>query len=140
QNVVTYNVRVSLSNPEHILLPGMTAYVSIGVASRQDVLLVPNAALRFRPPDGNPQGNGAAGQRPGGEAAEGKGRKRDAASGTVYRVEHGELKAIPVPLGITDQRNSEVLGGDLKAGDTVVVGENIAPSNGKPSSVGMRLF
>ena len=140
QNVVTYNVRVSLSNPEHILLPGMTAYVSIGVASRQDVLLVPNAALRFRPPDGNPPGNGAAGQRPGGEAAEGKGRKRDAASGTVYRVEHGELKAIPVPLGITDQRNSEVLGGDLKAGDTVVVGENVAPSNGKPSSVGMRLF
>jgi HlyD family secretion protein len=46
-----------------------------------------------------------------------------------------------VPLGITDNRNSEVLGGDLKAGDTVVVGENIAgPGNGKPSSVGMRLF
>ena len=53
QNVVTYNVRVSLSNPEHILLPGMTAYVSIGVASRHDVLLVPNAALRFKPADGN---------------------------------------------------------------------------------------
>jgi HlyD family secretion protein len=68
QNVVTYNVRVSLSNPEQILLPGMTAYVSIGVASRQDVLLVPNAALRFKPPpDGNPPANGAAGQRPGGE-------------------------------------------------------------------------
>jgi HlyD family secretion protein len=49
QNVVTYNVRVSLSNPDHILLPGMTAYVSIGVASRQDALLVPNAALRFKP-------------------------------------------------------------------------------------------
>ncbi|MBN8453841.1 efflux RND transporter periplasmic adaptor subunit, partial [Accumulibacter sp.] len=53
QNVVTYNVRVSLSNPEHILLPGMTAYVSIGVASRHDALLVPNAALRFKPADGN---------------------------------------------------------------------------------------
>jgi HlyD family secretion protein len=49
QNVVTYNVRVSLSNPEQILLPGMTAYVSIGVASREDALLVPNAALRFKP-------------------------------------------------------------------------------------------
>ena len=75
QNVVTYNVRVSLSNPEHILLPGMTAYVSIGVASRHDALLVPNAALRFKPP------------------GEGAGRRRDATgSGTVYRVEQGELK------------------------------------------------
>jgi HlyD family secretion protein len=51
QNVVTYNVRVSLSNPEHILLPGMTAYVSIAVAQRDDALLVPNAALRFKPPE-----------------------------------------------------------------------------------------
>jgi hypothetical protein len=41
QNVVTYNVRVSLSNPEQILLPGMTAYVSIGVASREDACWCP---------------------------------------------------------------------------------------------------
>ena len=51
QNVVTYNVRVSLSNPEQILLPGMTAYVNIAVDHRQDALLVPNAALRFKPSD-----------------------------------------------------------------------------------------
>ena len=51
QNVVTYNVRVSLSNPEQILLPGMTAYVNIAVDYRQDALLVPNAALRFKPSD-----------------------------------------------------------------------------------------
>ncbi len=140
QNVVTYNVRVSLSNPEHILLPGMTAYVSIGVASRHDVLLVPNAALRFRPADGNGARPPAAGsgQRP---AGEGPGRKRDATgSGTVYRVEQGELKPVSVQLGITDNRNTEVVGGELKAGDTVVVGENVAAPSGKPSSVGMRLF
>lgn len=140
QNVVTYNVRVSLSNPEHILLPGMTAYVSIGVASRHDVLLVPNAALRFRPADGNGARPPAAGsgQRP---AGEGPGRKRDATgSGTVYRVEQGELKPVSVQLGITDNRNTEVVGGELKVGDTVVVGENVAAPGGKPSSVGMRLF
>jgi hypothetical protein len=47
--VVTYNVVVEVDNPEQILLPGMTAYVNIVVAQRKDVLLVPNAALRFKP-------------------------------------------------------------------------------------------
>jgi HlyD family secretion protein len=135
QNVVTYNVRVSLSNPEHILLPGMTAYVSIGVASRHDALLVPNAALRFKPADGNggrpPPAAAAGGGRPPGEGT---------GSGTVYRVEQGELKPVSVQLGITDNRNTEVVGGELKVGDTVVVGENVAAPGGKPSSVGMRLF
>jgi HlyD family secretion protein len=149
QNVVTYNVRVSLSNPEQILLPGMTAYVSIGVASRQNVLLVPNAALRFKPTDvtGNNGDRAAAappsGPKPASEGSgesKGKGRKRDSASGTVYVVEKDELKPVSVQTGITDNRNTEVLGGDLKEGDKVVVGENVATATGKPSSVGMRLF
>ncbi len=156
QNVVTYNVRVSLSNPDHILLPGMTAYVSIGVASREDALLVPNAALRFKPSETNGSGGGngdkpASGAPPAGGPsatsgsggageARGKGKKRDTASGTVYVIDQGELKPVSVQLGITDSRNTEVLGGELKAGDKVVIGENIASSSGKPSSVGMRLF
>ncbi|MCM8596471.1 efflux RND transporter periplasmic adaptor subunit [Accumulibacter sp.] len=157
QNVVTYNVRVSLSNPEHILLPGMTAYVTIAVASRKDVLLVPNAALRFRPPESAGAGErpaaGNGGQRPanggqpaaqrgaeGGAEARAKGRKRDTASGTVYRLEKGGLRPVSVQLGITDNRNSEIVGGDLSEGDTVVVGENLQAAGGKPSSVGMRLF
>ena len=149
QNVVTYNVRVSLSNPEQILLPGMTAYVSIGVASRQNVLLVPNAALRFKPTDvtGNNGDRVAAappsGPKPASEGSgesKGKSRKRDSASGTVYIVEKDELKPVSVQTGITDNRNTEVLGGDLKEGDKVVVGENVATATGKPSSVGMRLF
>ena len=75
------------------------------------------------------------------DGREGPGRKRDvAASGTVYRVEQGELKPVSVQLGITDNRNTEVVGGELKIGDTVVVGENVAAPGGKPSSVGMRLF
>ena len=156
QNVVTYNVRVSLSNPDHLLLPGMTAYVSIGVASREDALLVPNAALRFKPSETNGSGGGngdkpASGAPPAGGPsatsgsggageARGKGKKRDTASGTVYVIDQGELKPVSVQLGITDSRNTEVVGGDLKAGDKVVIGENIASSSGKPSSVGMRLF
>ncbi|HRD92878.1 efflux RND transporter periplasmic adaptor subunit [Accumulibacter sp.] len=146
QNVVTYNVRVSLSNPEQILLPGMTAYVSIAVASRRNVLLVANAALRFKPPEGaGSNGEQAtAAKTPAAErTGEGKGKKRDAKganSGTVHIIDNGRLKALSVQLGITDSRNTEVLGGDLKEGDRVVIGENLANSGTKPSSVGMRLF
>ena len=143
QNVVTYNVRVSLQNPDHILLPGMTAYVNIAVAQRKDVPLVPNAALRFKPADADEQA-GAPGKTPAGGNGEGKGRgrKRDAQgtpSGRVYVVEGRDLKPVQVQLGITDNRNTEVIGGDLKEGDTIVVSE--APTAAtKPSSVGMRLF
>jgi HlyD family secretion protein len=151
QNVVTYNVRVSLSNPEQILLPGMTAYVNIAVQNRKDVLLVPNAALRFKPAE---LAAGAAGAeqnkpavaatepRPNGQGAGGgkPGKKRDTASGTVYIIEGGELKPVSIQLGITDNRNTEVVGGDLKAGDKVIAGENTPNATGKPSSVGMRMF
>lgn len=145
QNVVTYNVRVSLENPDHILLPGMTAYVNIGVAQRKEVLLVPNAALRFRPPDAEEQANGAASQNAGGPGTrnggdgKGRGKKRDGASGRIYVVEGRAIRPVQVLLGITDNRNTEIVGGDLKEGDTIVVSE--APTAAtKPSSIGMRLF
>jgi len=144
QNVVTYNVRVSVKNPEQILLPGMTAYVNIAVAQRQDALLVPNAALRFKPADaavkaaGKPADQAAAGgaAKPAGEGR----KKRDTASGTVYVIAGDELKPVSVQLGITDNRSTEVLGGELKAGDRVVTGDNVPNGASKPSSVGMRLF
>jgi HlyD family secretion protein len=158
QNVVTYNVRVNVANPDHLLLPGMTAYVNIGVAKRQDVLLVPNGALRFKPADAaekkaeNAQkpastaamapgmgagmdGGGMAGKGPGDK----KGKKRDGQSGTVHVLEGDEIRAVSVQLGITDNRNTEIVGGDLKEGDRVVTGEN-ASGTSKPSSVGMRMF
>ena len=155
QNVITYNVRVTVANPDHVLLPGMTAYVNIGVQKRSDVLLVPNAALRFKPADaadkktengqkpastatGPGSGAGMGGGTPG-SAGDKKGKKRDAQSGTVYVLDGGEIRPVSVQLGITDNRNTEVVGGDLNAGDRVVTGEN---SNGSksPSSVGMRMF
>lgn len=148
QNVVTYNVRVSLQNPDNILLPGMTAYVNIGVAQRTDVLLVPNAALRFKPEEteeqasanGTPGGaNAAPGPRNGGDGKGRGGRKRDGAAGRVYVVDGRTIRPVQIQIGITDNRNTEVLGGDLKEGDTIVVSE--APGAvTKPSSVGMRLF
>ena len=140
QNVVTYNVVISVGNPEQILLPGMTSYVSIVVAERADALLVPNAALRFKPAENGAENNGAMQDK----QANGKkpGKKRDANSGTVYILQGKELKPVNISLGITDSRNTEVLGGDLKAGDKVVVGENQLEENtpGKKSTVQMRMF
>ncbi len=154
QNVVTYNVRINVANPEQVLLPGMTAYVNIGVQKRDGVLLVPNAALRFKPADGAEKhsengrkspstaavgpGSGA-GSDGGGPKAGGKGKKRDGQGGTVHVLAGGEIKPVSVQLGITDNRMTEIVGGELKEGDRVVTGEN---SNGSkpPSSVGMRMF
>jgi HlyD family secretion protein len=149
QNVVTYNVRVSLSNPEQILLPGMTAYVSIGVASRQDACWCPTRRCVSSRPTATatsrqraPRWPAECASRSGGAGeARGKGKKRDTASGTVYRDRAGRAESRS-PCSARDHRQPqhEVLGGDLKAGDIVVVGENVASSSGKPSSVGMRLF
>ena len=140
QNVVTYNVRVTVANPELVLLPGMTAYVNIGTARKEGVLLVPNAALRFKPGDAAEKNaeNGAK-PAPSGPPGEKKGKKRDGQSGTVYVLSGDEIKPVSIQVGITDNRNTEVVSGELKAGDRVVIGEN---SNGKkaPSSVGMRMF
>ncbi|MBS0322536.1 MAG: efflux RND transporter periplasmic adaptor subunit [Proteobacteria bacterium] len=123
QNVVTYDVVIDVANPELILLPGMTAYVNIGVARREDALRVPNAALRFKPVD-QPVAAGS-GPKPG----EGK-KKRDGSSGTVWVLRDGKPVAVAIGLGITDGRNTEVTGGELKAGDAVIVAEN---GKGKPA-------
>jgi HlyD family secretion protein len=154
QNVVTYNVRINVANPEQVLLPGMTAYVNIGVQKREGVLLVPNAALRFKPADAGdtkveagPKPPAAAWSAPGagadggaGKAGGGKGKKRDGQSGTLYVLAGDEINPVNVQLGITDNRNTEIVGGELKEGDRIVTGENGGGPAGKPSSVGMRMF
>jgi HlyD family secretion protein len=130
QNVVTYDVVVAVDNPEQILMPGMTAYVNILIAQRKDVLLVPNAALRFRPADAGPRAD---------KSPEGRGKgKPDGQSGTVHVIENGQPKAVRISVGITDNRMTEVVGGDLKEGDAVIIEDRQPPA--KPSAPGMRLF
>ncbi|HEU0283058.1 MAG TPA: efflux RND transporter periplasmic adaptor subunit [Gallionella sp.] len=140
QNVVTYDVVVNVDNPDQILLPGMTAYVNIAVAERKGVLLVPNAALRFKPAsaDNQKRGGGHPGGAAGGDTAK---SKRDVFSGKVYVLEQGELAPVSVSLGVTDNRNTEIVGGELKTGDQVIIGETQA--SGKPKTSGpppMRMF
>src|SRR5215218_2481221 len=75
QNVVTYNVVIDVDNPEQKLKPGMTANLTITIDERNNVLKVPNSALRFTPQDANRQrtGNNA--------AAQGQGRRRQQQQG-----------------------------------------------------------
>jgi HlyD family secretion protein len=127
QNVVTYNVVVSVDNEDLRLKPGMTANVSIVVAQKDAVLKVPNAALRFTPP--------AAGQAdrsmPGGKLAKeksieqtaGAGRGIGAPSRTVWKEgSSGELEPLRVQTGISDGLATEIVSQELSEGTLVVVG------------------
>lgn len=137
QNVVTYDVVIAVDNPELTLMPGMTAYVNILVAQRKDVLLVPNAALRFRPANAGLRADKPRGDKPQEGGKNGKG-KPEGPSGTVYVIKDGQPKAVRISVGITDNRMSEVIGGDLKEGDAVIVEDRQPPA--KPGAPGMRLF
>src|SRR5262245_54508415 len=120
QNVVTYDVVVSAQNPDQKLLPGMTANVRIVTEQRSDVLRVPNAALRFRPPGveaERPQRPGAGAMPGGGRGPSGSPRAGGAGglSGRVWVVgSAGKLEAVSIKLGITDGTNTEVVEGPLQ--------------------------
>jgi HlyD family secretion protein len=106
QNVVTYEAVLDAANPEGVLRPGMTATSRIVTEQRDDVLLVPNAALRFRPPDyEDVEESDRSAVRP----------RR------VFVLRDGEPVPVPVEVGPTDGRMTEVTGGELTRGDRVIV-------------------
>ena len=148
QNVVTYDTVIGVSNPELKLKPGMTANISIVVAHRDDVLLIKNAALRYRPPDATPvetrQSVPGRGARRGGTGDAGGHERR--AERTVYVLPNGASRPQPVQIktGISDGIVTEVVEG-LKEGDRVVTAEltsiTAAPSpSTNPFSGGPRRF
>ena len=141
-NVVTYDVVINVDNPDKILLPGMTAYVTIAVAERKDVLLVPNAALRYKPTSTDIQQPSANqntdSQKPGGRPAGTAKTKRDDFSGRLYVLDKGVLKLVNVSLGITDNRNTEIVSDQIKAGDQIVVGESLDTENSQSGSASTR--
>lgn len=120
QNVVTYNVVVSVANPELKMLPGMTANIKVNIQTRDDVLMAPAAALRFRP-QAKPE-----------EAKEGgkSGKSKKEGGPAVYKLVNGEPVRVGVKIGISDQKFAEVLSGDLKPGDELVVADMSARKNG----------
>lgn len=141
QNVVTYDVVVAVANPEQILMPGMTAYVNIQVAQRKNVLLVPNAALRFKPPADAPvaASNVATTATPGRKAAK-RDMKGETGHAIVYVLGQGQLLPVPIATGLADSRNTEVTGGALKAGDRVIVEDLRAAASQPAGTLRMRMF
>jgi HlyD family secretion protein len=141
-NVVTYNVVISVDNPDKILLPGMTAYVSIMVTKHDNVLLAPNAALRFKPKQDESQtGNTIRGE--GQNRGKKKSGQENISSGKLYVIKDGKPSPIGVNVGISDGRFTEVsgtTGNDLKVNDKVIVGENQTNGEAAPSSTSTMRF
>jgi HlyD family secretion protein len=121
QNVVTYDVVVEFENPEFRLKPGMTANVSIVVNKRENVLKVPNAALRFVPPKAVREGRGEAGSKKTGAGSVSP-QTVDRQWG-VWRLDSaGELERIAVEMGISDRSYVEITAAEIQEGDQVVTG------------------
>ncbi|MGZ8261378.1 MAG: efflux RND transporter periplasmic adaptor subunit [Methylotenera sp.] len=143
-NVVTYDVVISVNNPEQILLPGMTAYVNIMVAKHDNVLLVPNAALRFRPKQDESQtGKESRTEGQGQRAGKKKAGQEDLSAGKVYVIRDGKLTPVRVSVGISDGRFTEITSDDLKINDKVIVGEyqtNGEASSSPTSTMRFRMF
>jgi HlyD family secretion protein len=100
QNVVTYQTLIAVNNPEKKLFPGMTADLSILVARRQDVLRIPNAALRYAPPD-----DAVFSQRPPRQLA------RTQQLVYALRPDGKTLDPLIVKIGITDGKTTEAMSG-----------------------------
>lgn len=125
QNVVTYTVEVNTDNSSGVLLPYLTANVKFLVSERRDVLLVPNAALRWLPPGSSAGAErvGGAGQRSAQAGAAPEPGRQEAGQGTVWTVEGTAIKPIPVQVGLSDGAFTEVQSEALTEGMPVVVGE-----------------
>ena len=133
QNVVTYDVVIQVDNRDLKLMPGMTANVSVIIQTKREVLRLTNAATRFRLTDRSaPAGAGAgAGAKAGSGASEKKGP-------AVWVLENGKPKRVAITPGISDGTYTEIVSGDLKEGQQVIV-ESLKKTNTQSTS-GPRMF
>ncbi len=143
QNVVTYTVEIITDNSSGKLLPYLSANVTFIVGERKNVLLVPNAALRWTPqmeqvvaefrespkkaqkPQAPPQAKAAA-----------RAGKEEPARGVVYVPQGTQVRPVYVALGLSDSSSTEVESAELKEGTLLVVGEMTAQQAGKPAPGG----
>lgn len=131
-NVVTYVTYLDVDNTDLSLRPGMTAASTITSTERQDVLLVPNTALRFSPT----QGGNAAAKSGGGivssllprmprsgaaKSATGAGPAKQ-----VWILREGTAAPVAVSAGISDGRMTEITGGELQPGMLVITDQRSA--------------
>jgi len=137
QNVISYNVVIDVDNPDLKLKPGMTTNLIFFIAERNNVIKIPNAALRF-----TPQGMTARQIR---EALPEAQRRTEIASATdpvlegqqrVIWIQGADKKPQPrlIKIGITDGSATEMIEGNLKEGETVIVGLNVTGQNSSSST------
>jgi HlyD family secretion protein len=146
QSVVTYDTIIEFANPDEKLFPGMTAYVTIPVATVESVLKVPNTALRYKPPmsseeilatykqfgiDGSEAAAAPNTSSPPGPAAQTPPRAPKVDTAVVWKLLHSDntMEPVKVSLGITDHAFTEVTGvlkGELKEGDDLIIRSVVA--------------
>ncbi len=143
QNVVTYPVIVGAPNPDLKLLPGMTASLSFQVDERASVTKLPNSALRFypeakyvrtedlpileglassQPTEAEPSGEASAGSVVSQSARERAESRKKRSQRHVWVAEGQKLRAIPVTVGLSDGRFTEVVAGEIKSDQRLVTG------------------
>jgi HlyD family secretion protein len=158
QSVVTYDTIIEFANPELKLFPGMTAYVTIPVATAQNVLKLPNTALRYKPPMaaeevlalykryGIDEGGGQSARAD--SAAEESALARAAApnaprapkaeTAVVWKLHpDNSMEPVKVSLGITDHAYTEasaILKGELQEGDDVII-RSVTSKTPAPSGI-----
>jgi len=162
QSVVTYDTIIEFANPELKLFPGMTAYVTIPVATAQNVLKLPNTALRYKPPmaaeevlalykrygieegeeqrgAGQSAGVDSAAERAAlSRAAQNMPRAPKAETAVVWKLHpDNSMEPVKVSLGITDHAYTEasaILKGYLKEGDDVII-RSVTSKTPAPSGI-----
>jgi HlyD family secretion protein len=155
QNVVTYDAVIDVMNPDLKLRPGMTANVTVVFAQKDDVLKVPNAALRFKPgpeagqsmrvasgPGGPPRpresdrgGAQAAPVRPWGKSSDESRENNRPGERTVWLL-NSKPRPATVQIGITDGTVTEMVKGPLQEGDIVITGMSGGEPNKGPQPPG----
>jgi HlyD family secretion protein len=142
QNVVTYTVEVTTDNPDGRLLPYLTANVRFEESRRDNVLLVPNAALRWMPSDQQiaPDARNAATDAPAARVQDADALSLNGPAepaqtrGTLWTPQARFVRPIRVLVGMSDGSMTEVSGKDLREGTPVVVSEQLPDAGGSAGS------
>src|SRR3989442_4932513 len=162
QNVVTYDTIVEFANPDLKLFPGMIAYVTIPVETVQNVLKVPNTALRYKPPmgpeeilaiykqygiegserkKGSNDSSSSDGTGQGGGGTQNQPRTPRADTAVVWKLHSDNtMEPVKVSLGITDHSYTEVrtiAKGELMEGDELII-RSVVPKSSGPGAQGIR--
>jgi HlyD family secretion protein len=140
QNVVTYTVEITTDNPNGKLLPYLTANVKFLVSERRNVLMVPNAALRWTPrpeiiaPSSSTERQTGESQNAVRTASSSQSDQEGFSKGTVWLPDGEQVRAVPVSIGLSDGTMTEIRGPGVKEGTQVVIGEQTseaaAPASG----------